>query len=216
MLLQDHFKIGDKVKLGIHLNKHDMTFFETKILDISEDTKELFLYDVNSKNKTINIDEGEIISIVKEQGALVFLFNTILLERNSENLNSIVVRIPSEIERMQRREFYRLPIAVKIALRKTEDKKIALGETLDLSGNGLSVDLDSDLEINDEVILDLPLTEDIHISDVYGKVTRKGKGELLPFRYGIEFNNIEENKRERIVSYIFQIQRMRIKLAKDL
>ncbi len=216
MILQDHFKIGDKVKLGLHLNKHDMTFFDTKILDISQDTKELFLYDIDSKSNSINIDEGEIVSIIKEQGALVFLFNTILLERHSSNLNSILVRIPSEIERMQRREFYRLPISVKIALKKPNSNKISLGETLDISGNGLSVDLNTELNINDEVIIDLPLTENIHISDIYGKISRKDKGQLLPFRYGIEFNNIEENKREKIVSYIFQIQRMRIKLAKDL
>ncbi len=216
MLLQDHFKIGDRVKIGLHINKHDMTFFDTKIMDISSDTKELFLYDINSKKESFKIDEGEIISVIKEEGTLVFLFNTIFLNRVEDNFNLIVLRIPSEIERMQRREFYRLPISVKISLRKPQSNKISLGETLDISGSGLSVDLDIDLDLNDEVIIDLPLTDEIYISDIYGKVTRKDEGQLLPFRYGIEFNNIEKNKRERIVSYIFQIQRMRIKLAKDL
>jgi c-di-GMP-binding flagellar brake protein YcgR len=43
-----------------------------------------------------------------------------------------------------------------------------------------------------------------------------GDGELLPYRYGIEFTDIEANKKEKIVAYIFEVQRMRIKLAKSM
>lgn len=216
MTFKDHFKVGDRVKIGIHLNPKDVKFYESKILDIIFEKNVMIVYGITEHGKIINIKSQGEISVLKETGPLVFLFNTRGVNIDSHNISGIALKIPKEIERMQRRDFFRLPINVKISLKKEGDPKIHLGETSDLSGNGLSIDLDTELEKDDIVIMDLPLTDDIYISEVYGKVSRITEGVLLPYRYGIQFTDIDKDQREQIVSYIFQIQRMRIKIANEL
>jgi c-di-GMP-binding flagellar brake protein YcgR len=218
MILEDQFKIGDKVKIGIRKDGNEQSFYDSKIADISEEENIVKIYNISDSNNSVNLFPGDSISVMRDSGSVIFLFDTNYIGKDRSRFDYLLLKFPKKIERLQRREFFRLPINVKLSLKKEDDDtgEIFLGETLDLSGSGLSVDLDAVLEKDDKVVISLPLTNDIQIDDIYGKVSRVGDGELLPYRYGIEFTDIEANKKEKIVAYIFEVQRMRIKLAKSM
>lgn len=218
MLLTDHFKIGDKIKVGIHRDGNEASYYDSKIADISVEEEIVKIYNISNKNNRVFLYPGDTISVMKDSGSVIFLFDTSYLGKDRGRFDYLLLKLPKKIERMQRREFFRLPVNVKLSLKKENDEsgEIFLGETLDLSGSGLSVDLDAVLEKGDKVIIDLPLTSEVYIEEIYGKISRVSEGELLPHRYGIEFTDIEANKKEKIVAYIFEVQRMRIKLAKSM
>lgn len=216
MLLTDYFKIGDRIKVGIHRDGNETSFYDSKIADISVEEEIVKIYNISNNGSFLYT--GDSITVMKDSGSIIFLFDTNYLGRDKGKFDYLLLELPKKIDRMQRREFFRLPINVKLSLKKENDESeaIFLGETLDLSGSGLSVDLDAVLEKGDKVVINLPMTKDVYIEDIYGKVSRVSEGELLPYRYGIEFTDIEANKKEKIVAYIFEVQRMRIKLAKSM
>lgn len=216
MVLKDSFKIGDIIKVGVQKRRNETNFYDSKIADIVEEEGIFKIYNISSEKSDLFLEENEKISIMKEEGSIIFMFSTRYVGKDKGKFDYLVLSIPKEVERMQRREFYRLPINVKIDVKKENKKEIYLGETLDLSGNGLSVDLDAELDKDERVIVNLPLTEKLYIDNIYGKISRVGKGELLPYRYGIKFTDIELEKKEKLISYIFEVQRMRIKLAKSM
>jgi|GEM_PF-3809845 len=218
MLLKECFKIGDKIKVGIYKNKTEMDFFESKIADINFEENLLKIYNIGNKDNPIFIKEQEKLYITKELGSTIFFFHTTYLSKEKGKFDYLNLNLPLEIEKMQRREFYRLDVNIKLSIRKENqlDNEIYLGETSDLSGNGLSVDLDAQLEMGDIVIINFSLTEDMNVNEIYGKIVRIAKGELLPQRYGIEFIDLELSIKEKIIAYIFQVQRIKIQIAKSI
>lgn len=218
MLLKDCFKIGDKIKVGIYKNKTEMDFFESKIADINFEENLLKIYNIGNKEHPIIIKENEKLYITKELGSTIFFFHTKYLSKEKGKFDYLHLHLPLEIEKMQRREFYRLDVNIKVTVKKENKNEcdIYLGETSDLSGNGLSVDLDAKLEMGDIVIINFSLTENMNVDEIYGKIVRVAKGELLPHRYGIEFIDLELSIKEKIIAYIFQVQRLKIQIAKSI
>lgn len=218
MLFKEHFKIGDKIKLGIYKNKDEIDFYESKIADVNTEKNILKIYNINTKDNIISLKKGEKLHITKELGSTIFFFHTNFLFIEKSKFAYLNLDLPLEIEKMQRREFYRLDVNVKVSIKKenTNDCEFYLGITSDLSGNGLSVDLDAVLDLGDVVSINFSLIEDIGVDEIYGKVVRVAKGELLPHRYGIEFIDLELSMKEKIIAYIFQVQRLKIQIAKSM
>lgn len=209
MDFKEQFKIGDLIK--INDKKDSGTFFATKILSIDYE-KGFFII----KNIEKNIPLGESISAKREFRDIIFIFNTKVLGFAHKDENDIIVlKIPKEVNRVQRREFYRLPLNVGISLRDSHGN-ICLGESDDISGMGLSVELDSPLRLNENVKVTIPFTKDFIVEDIESVVKRVDKGSKLPYRYGINFDYIEDEAREKIVTYIFQVQKMLLKISKNM
>lgn len=209
MDFKEQFKIGDLIK--INDKKDSGKFFVTKILAIDYE-KGFFV--INNIEKEIPL--GEQISGKREFRDIIFIFNTKVLGFiHKEEKNILVLKIPKEVNRVQRREFYRLPLNVSISIRDS-NSNICLGESDDISGMGLSVELDSPLRLNENVKVTIPFAKDFIVEDIESVVKRVDKGNKLPYKYGINFDYIEDEAREQIVSYIFQVQKMLLKLSKNM
>ena len=138
MDFKEQFKTGDVVKINI--SKDSSNFYVTKILTIDYEKK---FFVVHSINKDIPVNS--FISVKREFKDIIFIFNTkVLGYTHNEHKNIIVLHIPKEINRIQRREFYRLPLNVPISVRNSADE-ICLGESFDISGLGMCVELDKKL-----------------------------------------------------------------------
>lgn len=209
MDFKEQFKIGDVVKINI--SKDSINFYVTKILAIDYE-KNYFV--VHSISKDIPVNSA--ISVKREFKDIIFIFNTkVLGYTHHEHKNIIVLRIPKEINRIQRREFYRLPLNVKVSIRNSSDE-ICLGESLDISGLGMCVELDKKLYQNENVRVTIPFSSDFILEDIEGIVKRIDKGTRLPYKYGINFDYIEAPVREKIVSYIFQVQKMLLQISNNM
>ena len=209
MDFKEQFKTGDVVKINI--SKDSSNFYVTKILTIDYEKK---FFVVHSINKDIPVNS--FISVKREFKDIIFMFNTkVLGYTHNEHKNIIVLHIPKEINRIQRREFYRLPLNVPISVRNSADE-ICLGESLDISGLGMCVELDKKLYPNENVRVTIPFSTDFILEDIEGVVKRIEKGSKLPYKYGINFDYIDAPVREEIVSYIFQVQKMLLKISNNM
>lgn len=78
---------------------------------------------------------------------------------------------------------------------------ILIGSILDLSGGGLRVSIPQKLSLNSKVLLSFCINdEEINI---VGNVVRILDGQV----YGIEYECMKENIRDRIIKYIFESMR---------
>lgn len=209
MEFKEQFKVGDIIK--INQTKDSPYFYVTKIIAIDL-AKDFFVIHSIEKNLVL----GEFITVKREFKDLIFIFNSKVLGfSHKEHENIIVLKIPKEVNRIQRREFYRLPLNIGISIRDSKDN-ICLGESDDISGMGLSVELDAPLKMEENVKITIPFTKDFIIEDIEGIVKRIDKGAKLPYKYGINFDYIDEDVREEIVTYIFKVQKMLLQISNKM
>lgn len=145
-------------------------------------------------------------------------FKAKVLERAAdENIPLLKIAVESEIERIQRRQFYRFACSLPVKYRvidlrdQEQSKKVPFKEavTRDLSGGGLCVIVgEGELKSGELLECELQLSQD-SVVRFRGQVVRVSTQELdgkHRFKAGIWFRKIENKDRESIISYIFQEQ----------
>lgn len=154
--------------------------------------------------------------VIYEENGDLFKFLAVVLEQKvSGNIHLLKIQPRSGAERVQRRTFYRFNCLLDINYRffdKNADKKEALGEfkkavTKDLSGGGML------LLLNEKPVTGWFLEGVIKVGREVrfkGHIVRvikvEGKGKFN-YETGVEFINITNMDRERIISFIFDQQR---------
>lgn len=154
----------------------------------------------------------------------VYMFISKVLERTlDDNIPLYKLEIPSVFKKVQRRNFVRLPASIPIRYKSYHrDMKVLIetnnlqkieehykgewdkGYTLDLSGGGARLNLYRPLKPRSIIYMILE-DKDLHVG-VKGRVIR-----CTPFIYerqityhiGIEFIDILERKRDKIIRFIF-------------
>jgi hypothetical protein len=116
-----------------------------------------------------------------------------------------IVRLdsPRSIEVMQEREFVRIRSARPVLVYSARDHNQVQSFTVDVSGGGLLLAGPDSLRIGDEVTFRLTLTPGVTPVTGSGHVVRiDGHG-----RRAVEFSNISDLDRRRLVRFIFESQR---------
>ena len=125
--------------------------------------------------------------------------------------------INSEIEKIQRRQFFRLDCVLDVKCREVEfvDERpvpkgnFSKGLTRDISGGGACLVVTEGIEKGKYVECELQIMEN-KIIKFYGTVVRSGKSNednKSKYGLGVEFYNIDDRTREVIISFIFEEQR---------
>lgn len=133
------------------------------------------------------------------------------------NLALLKLEISSDIEKVQRRKYYRLGCSLPVKFRVADSMDELTGGNIpfrktiatNLSGGGICLLLEDRLEVGKLVECEISPEEDKAIR-FFGKVIRDEKRELeTRFKYsaGIAYINIDNKDRETVVKYIFNQQR---------
>jgi len=156
----------------------------------------------------------KIYTIIKNE---YFIFTAKLTKRQTKgNFQVFILLVENELEKIQRRQFFRLDCNLKVKYREVTiegDKilpKTRFIESLtrDISGNGLCI-ASNDI-INEQTILECELDIKQKCITFIGTVVRLIKKETesnFKFGIGIEFTKIQNKDREMIVGFIFEEQR---------
>lgn len=148
----------------------------------------------------------------------VYQYRAVVLRRvRAENLFLLHIRQVSEIKKVQRRQFYRLEVMVPIKYRVVPSLEHELAQeivfrnayTRDISGGGICMIADDEIQTDDLIEFDLYLEEKKPIN-FYGRIVRKIKnmeGDTSKFEIGVMYCKIEDKDRERIIGYLFEKQR---------
>jgi c-di-GMP-binding flagellar brake protein YcgR len=171
-----------------------------------------------SKNGTILIDTpvysghlvpvriGSIIQVIYFTKQGLFTFYAKVLNRFSGKLALLEIMPISSVERLQRRQYFRLEkvIPFTYTIIGEEEDKVYKGLIQDISGGGLKCKVDKKLEVGTVINCVFTLDQEITVS---GKVVRYEELLEKGYEIGVCYVDIDEKVREKIISYIFEEQR---------
>jgi c-di-GMP-binding flagellar brake protein YcgR len=160
---------------------------------------------------------GSIMNVFFIQNKEDYRFRAMVSSRGiKDNIAMLNIEIGSEIQRIQRRQFFRFECTVPIKYRivdfldaEYEKAPFKKTSTRDMSGGGLCFAAEEKIEAGTIIECELSLFENKTIS-FFGKVLRsiiRENNKKGIYEIGIEFKKIENKDREALIGYIFLEQR---------
>ena len=205
-------KIGTLVEMEVINNVYDGELFLTKISDIDESHETLDLNLPMENRQYVIARNGEQVKVSVKKDDGIYCFKAKIQYRELEPYAHIRVEFPKKMIKEQRREFFRMPVNLMIALKKEDEEKSKQGVSIDLSGGGFCLTSRALFEKNDIVIMNFDLTNGTRIDDLKGIVKWRVNKSENQYEYGVEFLNLDNKLREQFISYLFELQRNRKKI----
>lgn len=225
------FKVGDKIEI-VRIDRRtweekDVQYI-SKIADIKDEYFYIFTPIKEGVYVTFYIDE--ILRVYKVSSDGVWVFDGVVEERFKEPEYMIKVHQISDVRKIQRRMFFRLPINLDIfikhlnsglmSVRNTPEEaaddfsegKIVKALTKDISGGGVCFITQEEFEIGDLILTKIPIEQEELI--LKAQILRKERVQHPTYRfmYGCKFVEARQNEIDKIVRFIFaQQQKMRQK-----
>lgn len=121
------------------------------------------------------------------------------------NFNFADIQITSDIERIERRNYFRLSIKKDVRIMKKDTEEVVEARTLDISAGGTQLTSREDFYIGENILVEIDLNGDYLELD--GEVVNVIRDISEPeHRYGIKFEELGEKVEDRIMRYIFEVQ----------
>jgi len=162
----------------------------------------------------IPLAPGSDLKVIYTDNVAVYTYVTRVISQNKRGVSITTLETPSEIHRIQRRNFVRLDTKLKVLLKKLDDKFIPAGEaipatTIDISGGGLMFTCNTVLQMGEILEAELILSQQENVRSL-GRVVRfadNPSGARDKYSVGFEYTLIEESERDKIIRFIFMQQR---------
>ena len=204
---EDLLEIGDKIRITIKENSEKVEY-SSQILEKISSTKFVISGPI-SKNTLIPIHINSNIEIsYYKKGKGRFKLNATVINRMIENFYKLEIERHDNVTKIQERDYYRLPTNINILKKHNYAEKDIEEKCVikDLSGGGMKVLCNYEHQMG-ELVKCIFLDEVDNV--ISGKITRiiKSDNSNYKFEIGVEFSEIENNKREKIIRYIFEQQR---------
>jgi c-di-GMP-binding flagellar brake protein YcgR len=207
--------IGERVNLIVQSNYGEHQYV-SKVDNINEDGTIDILIPI-SKNKIVYIKNDTVLKVVISREGAIFEFKGKIVNKLFGTIPLLKLMVVSDIQKIQRRNYFRLKSVKSIKVRKVVNLKEKLfdeyfdASMVDISGGGLAFNANTELDIADVIELSLDLNS--NTINILGKIVRveKDDSKVKKYAYGINFEKITEIERNIIMRYIFEEQR---KLAK--
>ncbi len=210
---KDILDIGDRIKL-IKIGIKGDSSYSSQVLDIIGQERFIVSGPIY-RNGLVMMHKNEKIKvsyIVEEKGR--YAFNARILGREINNIYKLEIQKISDIRRYQQRKYYRLSISLPVtklfSVKKGNAEEILIEDcrTKDISGSGMR--LYSNFKHNTGDIIRCKFKIQNHPIDVKGKVLRVDKIDTFDFNYslGIEFMDLDERDRDKIIKFIFLKERL--------
>lgn len=210
------FSVGEKVQIefvDIAGRKHNYVsqinnIYDNEFLDV--------LIPI-SKSHIVYLRSESILKVIMAKGNAVYEFNAKIAGKLFGVIPLLKLQVISNIQKIQRRNFFRLKLMRDIEGRKViEFKERVFGEKfkgnmLDISGGGMMFNSTILLEENELIEVTLNLNGKKLV--LFGMIVRRifNNNPKAPYSYGIKFVRISEFERNEITKFIFEEQRKLIK-----
>lgn len=214
----------DNLKFIIN-SKIELYYGDNYYKSIIEDVQDNFIsISIPTKDgEYVPLRKGEMIEVIYYYRYNIYKFYSQVIDRKITNIPVILIEHPKEIFKIQRRKFVRVPIVCSIVYSKLDmenetfkaNKYLRSNETfkaimVDLSGSGMKIKVKGELNTGDIILASIPIeTENVALK---GEVVRVDKDEENRLNvYGINFIDIEDNFREKLIKFIFKVMRQQMK-----
>ena len=202
-------KIGTLVEMEVINNVYDGELFLTKIADIDEAFEHLDLNLPMENRQYVIARAGEMVKVSVKKDDGIYCFKSKIHFRALEPYAYIRVDFPTKLVKEQRRQFFRMPVNLMIAIKKENEEKPKQAVSIDLSGGGFCLISRGDYAKDEIVSLDFELTNGLKFENLRSIVRWQVKKVEHQYEYGIEFVDLDAKVREQLISYLFELQRNR-------
>jgi c-di-GMP-binding flagellar brake protein YcgR len=213
------YKIGETLFLQQKVSTEDENItYKARVADLSDQYISIEMPLGEKTGKIGFFPEGCEVEVwfYAQDGSRYFFLSSVLGRRKERiPLTLLTHPVEEDIERTQRREFLRVPCYEEVAIHPLTKGEFTpfLAKTIDLSGGGLAFVLPRKPEFPEgsqmKWWLSLPLKSGpiLHPSGL-GKIVRiiepAEKG--MPYRFPLEFTDVMETERQKIIKYCFERQ----------
>ena len=203
-------KIGDKLSLEIieeFFNKDTNNMLSTQLMDI--DDKFLYIAPPSYKGKKYSLSKSQKINLFFYRKEGVYQFEAQVVGKIDTNIITFALKPTGNIVKIQRRNYYRLPVAVPVILRKQSNSEGIQYERIskDLSGGGVKLICKYEIDMSEKVVVDIQIEEN-QVVTLYGDIVRViNDSENNTYELGVEFKSTNEPGVDRIFAFIFEIGR---------
>jgi c-di-GMP-binding flagellar brake protein YcgR len=141
-----------------------------------------------------------------------FFFNTVIVNRKLNPLPVLIVQKPTQLFEIQRRQWVRVPAKIFIRYRRAvmeEGIKPYEGYTIDISGGGILFLTEDPLEQGEiiELEINLPDRRPIFCKAQILRILEKASQKGQMTKAILEYRDLTEGQRDKIVKYVFEKQR---------
>ena len=205
-------KINLRVELFVDHLDHGASYL-SRIMDLT--TTEIKLMAPTLHGELVPLRTSTPIKVFYVGDRALYSFNSVVLGRFKEPIPGLTIKFPSNVERIQRREFVRLVEKIDFQFQLIEkadgskllDQPVDKGLTLDISAGGIKFLYPQSIELG--TILELSIkAEELEIDNFLGRVVRSHKSlEDKGYEIGIVFESLAPYYQDMIISWIFDKQR---------
>jgi len=216
-------------------------FYENMLLEVYDHRKQVYgksiIREVNDDNLAIGVPMKKNEQVALQEGAtynfravlddgLYYFMSEVLGTESSGNVMLYIISRPQQVQRRQRRNYFRVPCALEARYleisgdgSRSAPEEWLQAETalvINLSGGGLMLVTGRELPVGTVLLLRLSLQSKNEKKEVQvkGKILRVHPlkmGRARRYRYGVQFFDLNEKDRDKIIRYIFTILRERLR-----
>jgi c-di-GMP-binding flagellar brake protein YcgR len=200
--------------------------YKSKIQDINDD---YIMIDVPyASSSYLLMHTGKVIEFYAAFENDVIKYKSVILSRKKEqNVYLAVLTVPEMVGKVQRRDYFRLPISLEVSynvLTGTKNnynldnipeaflKSLKKAATIDLSGGGVKIITDKYIKHNSKVLIILNLSKEIKI--ICNTIRCDYNSINKNYRTALSFMNIDERTRDVIIKFVFEKSREQTKLLR--
>ncbi|AWB09398.1 Flagellar protein YcgR [Thermodesulfobium acidiphilum] len=148
--LKEFYKSGTKIDIFLVLRSVDKEELDgpySSLISYLDNDEVLWIETPMNKGFPLILAPQDLVLVNVKKGKLIYQFQSLILERRKEpntNLFLFALKAAKEVKKIERRNFFRLPVILDITLKikkNIQDKDFIIfkGKTKDLSGGGVRV-----------------------------------------------------------------------------
>ena len=150
---------------------------------------------LNVKDERVGRLVGQEISVEMMSGRGIYRFNGAL---NAERSGSLTITLTGDVERIQRREFVRIPAFLDVSVKGIDEPLGGETTTVDVSGSGIQITDKWNLPLGLDVRIELKLPDGEPVKSL-GRVVRAGAEDD---QKGIRLDGLARADEDRLMRYI--------------
>lgn len=205
-------KEGDKVVIET-VTLMDETEFVTRAEKIEGDI--LRVLSPMCKGAVIRVPEDTRVGVMVFSGDKVYKGKGVAASNFKDGcFHYTDIKMETELERFERRNYYRLPLMKFIKIMRQDSEEVVEGRTLDISGGGIKFSSSEEFYKGEKILIEFEMENEC--IELEGEVVTINEGVIEDCKYGTRFELMGDKVVDKIVSYIFKIQRDRIRTDSKL
>lgn len=204
--MMDKLKVNQKIEVEFKSDKYPDIYL-SKVADFVD--AGIVITGLYQHGTPIAVKKGDKINVYFTTERAAYEFESTVLQRIKKPIYFILIEEPEELKRIQRRDYFRLDLDGVIRLHKEKKDGSVMkkeAQLLDVSGGGVQIKTKKEFAEGD--IIKLSFKNLLNLNElIKGEVVRKSKDDFKTYRYGIKFIDIKQGEREKIIQWIFSLQR---------